>query len=93
MNDTELNIQLKALKKVGNKLCTMAFLLNSTVKVDPYIISIVAHSSQVALYQYKTGMGPWEKTEVEGTLFVYQREAEPQYGFTIMNRFCKSHYN
>jgi len=69
MNDTELNIQLKALKKV-----------------DPYIISIVAHSSQVALYQYKTGMGPWEKTEVEGTLFVYQREAEPQYGFTIMNR-------
>lgn len=69
MNDTELNIQLKALKKV-----------------DPYIISIEAHSSQVALYQYKTGMGPWEKTEVEGTLFVYQREAEPQYGFTIMNR-------
>jgi len=69
MNDTELNIQLKALKKV-----------------DPYIISIEAHSSQVALYQYKTGMGPWEKTEVEGTLFVYQREAEPKYGFTIMNR-------
>jgi len=69
MNDTELNINLKALKKV-----------------DPYIISIEAHSSQVALYKFHPGKGDWEKTEVEGTLFVYQREAEPQYGFTIMNR-------
>jgi len=69
MNDTELRINLKALKKV-----------------DPYIISIEAHSSQVALYKFHPGKGDWEKTEVEGTLFVYQREAEPQYGFTIMNR-------
>jgi len=69
MNDTELNINLKALKKV-----------------DPYITSIEAHSSQVALYKFHPGKGDWEKTEVEGTLFVYQREAEPQYGFTIMNR-------
>jgi len=69
MNDTELNINLKALKKV-----------------DPYIVNIEAHSSQVALYKYNSGKGDWEKTEVEGTLFVYEREAEPQHGFTIMNR-------
>jgi len=55
-------------------------------KVDPCVISIEAHCSQVALYKYMSGNGPWEKTETEGTLFVYQREAEPQYGFTIMNR-------
>ena len=35
------------------------------------------------------GKGDWEKTEVEGTLFVYQREADPQYGFTIMNRLSR----
>ena len=33
-----------------------------------------------------SGKGDWDKTEVEGTLFVYKREAEPLYGFTIMNR-------
>lgn len=47
-------------------------------QVDPYIISIEAHSGQVALYKFNGGKGDWEKTEVEGTLFVYQREADPQ---------------
>lgn len=69
MNSTELNINLKALRRV-----------------DPCIMEIVAHSSQVALYKFSSGKGDWDKTEVEGTLFVYQREAEPHYGFTIMNR-------
>ena len=55
-------------------------------QVDPYIVSIEAHSGQVALYKFSGAKGDWEKTEVEGTLFVYQREADPQYGFTIMNR-------
>jgi len=69
MNSTELNINLKALRRV-----------------DPCIMEIVAHSSQVALYKFSSGKGDWDKTDVEGTLFVYQREAEPHYGFTIMNR-------
>ena len=49
-------------------------------------MSIEAHSGQVALYKYNGSKGDWEKTDVEGTLFVYQREADPQFGFTIMNR-------
>ena len=69
MNSTELNINLKALKKL-----------------DPYILSIEATSAQVALYEYSEKKGDWEKMEIEGTLFVYQREADPQYGFTVMNR-------
>nr|XP_021140388.1 mRNA-decapping enzyme 1B isoform X2 [Columba livia] len=40
---------------------------------DPYISSIVDVASQ-------------EKTDVEGTLFVYTRSASPRHGFTIMNR-------
>jgi len=60
--------------------------LKALKKVDPYIVSIEAHCGNVALYKYNGPKGDWEKTEVEGTLFVYQREADPQYGFTIMNR-------
>jgi len=60
--------------------------LKALKKIDPYIVSIQEHSSQVALYKFQSKNGEWEKTEMEGTLFVYKREAEPQYGFTIMNR-------
>uniref|UniRef100_A0A8C5UAS9 5'-(N(7)-methylguanosine 5'-triphospho)-[mRNA] hydrolase n=1 Tax=Malurus cyaneus samueli TaxID=2593467 RepID=A0A8C5UAS9_9PASS len=50
---------------------------------DPYISGIVDVASQVALYTF--GTAP-EKTDVEGTLFVYTRSASPRHGFTIMNR-------
>ncbi|KAI3366399.1 hypothetical protein L3Q82_000554 [Scortum barcoo] len=48
---------------------------------DPYINNIVDVASQVALYTYNNRANEWEKTEVEGTLFIYTR-----HGFTIMNR-------
>ena len=54
-------------------------------QVDPYIVSIEAHCGQVALYKFCEVKVDWEKTEVEGTLLLYQREADPQYGFTIIN--------
>uniref|UniRef100_S4RLY5 5'-(N(7)-methylguanosine 5'-triphospho)-[mRNA] hydrolase n=1 Tax=Petromyzon marinus TaxID=7757 RepID=S4RLY5_PETMA len=53
---------------------------------DPYVSGIVDVASQVALYSYNTASNEWEKTEVEGTLFVYARSASPHNGFTIMNR-------
>ncbi|TFK02387.1 centrosomal protein of 72 kDa [Platysternon megacephalum] len=53
---------------------------------DPYIISIVDVASQVALYTFGHRANEWEKTDVEGTLFVYTRSASPRHGFTIMNR-------
>ena len=39
---------------------------------------------QVALYKYEKT--EWEKTNIEGTLFVYERKCEPTYGFLILNR-------
>ena len=90
MNSTELNINLKALKKVSclRQNTSHSILIREFLfpQVDPYIVSIEAHSGQVALYKFSGAKGDWEKTDVEGTLFVYQREADPQYGFTIMNR-------
>uniref|UniRef100_A0A6P8RNJ6 5'-(N(7)-methylguanosine 5'-triphospho)-[mRNA] hydrolase n=1 Tax=Geotrypetes seraphini TaxID=260995 RepID=A0A6P8RNJ6_GEOSA len=53
---------------------------------DPYINSIVDVASQVALYTFSHKASEWEKTDVEGTLFVYTRSASPKHGFTIMNR-------
>ncbi|XP_029455748.1 mRNA-decapping enzyme 1B isoform X2 [Rhinatrema bivittatum] len=53
---------------------------------DPYINSIVDVASQVALYTFSHKANEWEKTDVEGTLFVYTRSASPKHGFTIMNR-------
>lgn len=53
---------------------------------DPYINNIVDVASQVALYTYNNRANEWEKTDVEGTLFIYTRLASPRHGFTIMNR-------
>ncbi|XP_036037629.1 mRNA-decapping enzyme 1B isoform X2 [Onychomys torridus] len=40
---------------------------------DPYISRIVDVASQVALYTFFHRANKWEKTDVEGTLFVYTR--------------------
>ncbi|NXX89386.1 DCP1A enzyme, partial [Centropus bengalensis] len=53
---------------------------------DPYITSISDVTGQVALYSFSPKANEWEKTDIEGTLFVYKRSASPYHGFTIVNR-------
>ncbi|XP_064631956.1 mRNA-decapping enzyme 1A-like [Lineus longissimus] len=53
---------------------------------DPYITDIVETASQVALYSFSPKANEWEKTDIEGTLFVYSRSASPINGFMILNR-------
>ncbi|XP_061622288.1 mRNA-decapping enzyme 1A isoform X1 [Phyllopteryx taeniolatus] len=53
---------------------------------DPYIRTLLDVTGQVALYNFNSMANEWEKTEIEGTLFVYTRSASPHHGFTIMNR-------
>uniref|UniRef100_A0A8C1UVU5 5'-(N(7)-methylguanosine 5'-triphospho)-[mRNA] hydrolase n=1 Tax=Cyprinus carpio TaxID=7962 RepID=A0A8C1UVU5_CYPCA len=53
---------------------------------DPYIVKLLDVAGQVALYTFNSKANEWEKTEIEGTLFVYARTASPHHGFTIMNR-------
>ncbi|KAK2897851.1 mRNA-decapping enzyme 1A [Channa argus] len=53
---------------------------------DPYINRLLDVTGQVALYNFNSKANEWEKTEIEGTLFVYARSASPHHGFTIMNR-------
>ncbi|KAM4748722.1 mRNA-decapping enzyme 1B [Rhinophrynus dorsalis] len=59
---------------------------------DPYIQGIVDVASQVALYTFSHRVNEWEKTDVEGTLFVYTRSASPKHGFTIMNRLSMENW-
>ena len=60
--------------------------LTSLKRHDPYIEGILDTASQVALYLFNEPDDAWEKTDVEGTLFVYERSAAPYYGLTISNR-------
>ncbi|XP_037540881.1 mRNA-decapping enzyme 1A [Nematolebias whitei] len=53
---------------------------------DPYINQLLDVTGQVALYTFNSKANQWEKTEIEGTLFVYARSASPHHGFIIMNR-------
>ncbi|NWI14712.1 DCP1A enzyme, partial [Crypturellus soui] len=53
---------------------------------DPLITSIADVTGQVALYSFSAKDNEWEKTDIEGTLFVYKRSASPYHGFTIVNR-------
>ncbi|KAI0221834.1 hypothetical protein LSAT2_026905 [Lamellibrachia satsuma] len=48
----------------------------STLKQrDPFITAIVDTASQVALYSFSSKANEWEKTDIEGTLFVYSSYA------------------
>lgn len=53
---------------------------------DPYISEIIDTASQVALYSFNAKTNEWEKTSIEGSLFIYKRSATPLRGFMILNR-------
>jgi len=64
--------------------CELRMNLASLQRIDPYIAGILMSSPQVAIYKYVET--EWEKTNIEGTLFVYERKCEPCYGFLVLNR-------
>ncbi|XP_036357320.1 mRNA-decapping enzyme 1B-like isoform X2 [Octopus sinensis] len=60
--------------------------LAALLQRDPYITDIVDTAKQVALYLFNPKNSEWERTSIEGTLFVYRRSASPYNGFMILNR-------
>nr|XP_006129796.2 mRNA-decapping enzyme 1A isoform X1 [Pelodiscus sinensis] len=73
--------KMESLSKAGQEMSLAVLKRN-----DPYITSIADVTGQVALYSFSPKANEWEKTDIEGTLFVYRRSASPYYGFTIVNR-------
>ncbi|KAK0073900.1 hypothetical protein PV325_009037 [Microctonus aethiopoides] len=55
-------------------------------RVDPYIKDILETATHVALYTFNADNNEWEKTDIEGALFVYSRNGEPFNSILIMNR-------
>ncbi|PNF19761.1 hypothetical protein B7P43_G14764 [Cryptotermes secundus] len=55
-------------------------------RVDPYVKDILETATHVALYTFNADDNEWEKTDVEGALFVYSRSGEPYHSILIMNR-------
>ncbi|GFG38128.1 hypothetical protein Cfor_10058 [Coptotermes formosanus] len=55
-------------------------------RVDPYVKDILDTATHVALYTFNADENEWEKTDVEGALFVYSRSGEPYHSILIMNR-------
>lgn len=53
-------------------------------RADPYAKEIVDSATHVALYTFEEN--DWEKTNIEGALFVYSRNGEPYHSLVIMNR-------
>ncbi|GLB39196.1 putative dcp1-like decapping family protein [Lyophyllum shimeji] len=51
---------------------------------DPSIVSIFDQFSHVCLYHHNGTK--WEKQGYEGSMFLYERESYPPYGFYILNR-------
>uniref|UniRef100_K7F5Y1 5'-(N(7)-methylguanosine 5'-triphospho)-[mRNA] hydrolase n=1 Tax=Pelodiscus sinensis TaxID=13735 RepID=K7F5Y1_PELSI len=79
--DKALRSKMESLSKAGQEMSLAVLKRN-----DPYITSIADVTGQVALYSFSPKANEWEKTDIEGTLFVYRRSASPYYGFTIVNR-------
>lgn len=68
---------------------------NQNLKVlrrrDPSIVSIFDQFSYVCLYRHDEGK--WQKIGYEGTMFLYERDSYPPYGFYILNRTGADDYS
>jgi len=52
---------------------------------DPYISKIVDQAQRVCVYKFIAEKREWERKDLEGTLFVYERMCEPFHGFVILS--------
>ncbi|CAN6560111.1 unnamed protein product [Malus baccata var. baccata] len=63
-------------------------LLNLTVlqRIDPSVEEILITSTHVTFYEFNTDLSEWSRKDVEGSLFVVKRNAQPRFQFIVMNR-------
>ncbi|KAA0187117.1 hypothetical protein HAZT_HAZT002687 [Hyalella azteca] len=66
--------------------------LNMLRCVDNHAETVVAVAGRTALYNYNESGETWSKTDVEGTLMIYTRNAKPCHMLTIINRNSKSNF-
>ncbi|XP_026478657.1 mRNA-decapping enzyme 1A-like [Ctenocephalides felis] len=59
-------------------------------RVDPYAKDIIETARHVAFYSFNSEENEWERTNIEGALFIYSRNGEPYHGILIINRLNTS---
>lgn len=60
--------------------------------LDPYASEVVSSAGRTALYNYDQVGETWSKTDVEGTLILYKRKANPKHMLTIISKTSKSNF-
>lgn len=63
-------------------------MLNLTVlqRTDPFIDQILITAAHVTFYEFNIDLNQWSRKDVEGSLFVVKRNAQPRFQFIVMNR-------
>ncbi|GAA0155983.1 mRNA capping factor [Lithospermum erythrorhizon] len=62
-------------------------MLNLTVlqRMDPCIEQIISTAAHVTVYEFNTNNSQWRRKDVEGSLFIVKRNAQPRFQFIVMN--------
>ncbi|KAJ4462068.1 putative mRNA-decapping enzyme 1B [Paratrimastix pyriformis] len=60
--------------------------LRALQKISPSIHKIHGTASHVVMYSYDDTRNEWAKMNVQGSLFVFQRREDPQFGLVVLNR-------
>ncbi|CAA2959288.1 mRNA-decapping enzyme [Olea europaea subsp. europaea] len=62
--------------------------LNLTVlqRIDPFVEEILITAAHVTFYEFNVDTSQWSRKDVEGSLFVVKRNAQPRFQFIVMNR-------
>ncbi|KAI1724872.1 dcp1-like decapping family domain-containing protein [Ditylenchus destructor] len=68
-------------KNVGERKNLIAI-----TRIDPFADSVITQSSYAVLFDFDITGQKWEKTRIEGVLFVYKRLDFPLYSLMIANR-------
>ncbi|KAM7277402.1 hypothetical protein ACFE04_019268 [Oxalis oulophora] len=63
-------------------------LLNLTVlqRIDPFVEEILITAAHVTFYEFNIDLSQWSRKDMEGSLFVVKRNAQPRFQFIVMNR-------
>ncbi|CAB3405836.1 unnamed protein product [Caenorhabditis bovis] len=61
-------------------------------KIDPCASKILDKVAHTALYKFNKEKNQWEKTDIDGTMFIYSRVDRPLYSIMIANRQSPDDY-
>ena len=55
-------------------------------RLDTQIVDLAISSTHVVLYQFSPQSSTWNKTDIEGPLFIVKRSCNPRFKLIVMNR-------